>query len=162
MDIGEAIDRIREAVDSSGIKALHKIYFTIEKGLEPREKDIFTALDMLEGYYSDFLQYCEEWTKEDEPKQYKKELPVIQEYKKRLSEIRSALKSTNEKQMLIALDNAINQWHIDYPVILHLQMEFEGHDDYDEMCDLTDNIEEILRRLGRLPEEGPYSSLRDE
>jgi len=166
MDFGELFNIITEhintpGVKTSGIKAIYRIYTAIERGRSPIEKDIFSALDTLEAYYSTFLKYNDDIQDEWEAEMYKKELPVTNLWKNRLLEIRDALRSRNTDQMLIALDNAINQWHIDVHILQHLEWEFEAHPKYEEMCTLLSSIQEILTRLGKFSEEAPYIGIRD-
>ena len=139
--------------DTAGLRSLHKIYVGQEKGLDPDPDDLFTALHMMEKYYQDFL----EWYVHIDPERFKKELPVRRDYQKRLMEIQQALKSQDTGKQIIALDNAVNQWHIDYPVIAHLSMQAEDEDD--EGYSIVGKIADILDRLGRLPKESPHAKL---
>ena len=142
--------------DEAGIRALYKIYHGIERGIDPEKSDVFTALDMMREYYIEYKHWYQKVLRRSDFKRYQKEMPVIQAYLKRLAEINAALVSGDEKEMLVALDSAVNQWHIDFPAIHHIGMEIE--DDL-ELERILGNIEEILSRLGRLPEESPYKGL---
>jgi len=143
---------LRVDEDSAGLKSLYRIYRDQEKGLDPDSSDLFVALSMMKKYYKDYLNWYSDYT---DIERYKKELPVIQDYQKRLQEIQQAIRSRDVRKQMIVLDTAVNQWHIDYPVIAHLGMETEE----DELEDLSDKIAEILDRLGRLPKESPYAGM---
>ena len=140
---GELFERIFRLDESEEtIRAVYKVYKDHERGLDPEEVDLDVALRGLERYYVDYINWWERGAGRSDPGNLKKA------YRDRL------------RDKVIALDNAINQWHVDYPVIAHLEMELEleGDEDYldQELMDAIENTTEILRRLGRLPEESPY------
>ena len=135
------------------IRTIYKIYKDEEKGFEPEVDDLDVALEGMEEYYSEYLDWWKKGYGKREPAKLKRD------YNKRYNEIVHALQSDSLKDKIIALDNAINQWHIDYPALVHLQMDAEEEaeeEDITELSDIIDDIEEILRRLGRLSEESPY------
>jgi hypothetical protein len=139
--------------DVSGIKALYSVYHGLERGLDPEKTDLFTALSMMKDYYKEYLRWYDKVIKRRDFKRYSEELPVVIAYQRRLQEVSRALESRNEKEMLVALDMAIGQWHIDYPAIHHIGAEIG--DDL-QLENLLVKIEEILFKLGKLPKESPY------
>jgi ACT domain-containing protein len=138
---------IDEKVSVEGLRKLLRVYQYYEEGKEPNRLDVISSLEMLKSYYEEFVP----WFKKIESRDEKEKL-LFSHYEDRLNEIISALESGDKKEQIIALDNAINQWHIDYPVIAHLGMEAEDT----EGAILSDDIASILSRLGRLPEHSPY------
>ena len=137
------------------IRTIYKIYKDHERGLDPDESDLDIALEGMEAYYREYISW---WTKgygKAEPINLKKA------YHDRHDEIVDALASKSRREKIIAVDNAINQWHVDYPVIGHLEMEAAMDDEEgereEEMEQIVTDTMEILKRLGRLPEESPYS-----
>jgi len=152
LELLETLLKIDE--DAQGLNSLYRIYKGQEKGLDPDPSDLFTALSMVKKYYKDYLDWYEEYADFEVDVEH---LPIQQAYKKRLQEIQQALKSKDINQQMIALDNAVNQWHMDFPVIVHLGLEADGTEKEGfEFQNLADNIAKILDRLGRLPKESPY------
>jgi hypothetical protein len=136
------------------IRTIYRIYKDHERKLDPEESDLDFALEGLEDYYVEYLEWWDHGYGKGEPKELKKA------YKDRYNEIVAALSSKDAKGKIVALDNAINQWHMDFPVISHLGFEAEDEDEEQAremgIMALVDDTSEILRRLGRLPEESPY------
>jgi len=152
---GELFERIfRIDEGERTIRAIYRVYKDHERGTIPDTYDLYTALEGMKSYYSEYMEWWDQGCGKTEPKELKKA------YRDRYDEIVSALSSREVKDKIIALDNAINQWHMDYPVIAHLEMKAgEVMDDAllaPEIQKLFDDTYEILRRLGRLPEESPY------
>jgi len=142
--------------DGAGIRALYKIYHGLERGIDPDKADLFTALDMMKGYYIEYLDWYEQVQRKSDLFRYLREKPVRLAYTKRLEEIERALRSRDEKEMLVALDLAVDKWHIDFPAIYHIKM---GIEDDPKLEKIVDDIEEILIRLGKLPKESPYTGI---
>lgn len=127
-----------------------RFYNAFERGVEPDETIVFDALSILEDYFVDYLKW---YNKRPEKKQ--KEMRVYNDFAKRLIEVRNAMKSKNIQEMITAVDNGINQWHIDYPVVAHLSLGAED----DEQEEKWDEMFSVLRRLGRIPEQSPYKDI---
>jgi len=90
---------------------LKRIYETQAKGLEPDLEDL---LDVATELYFQYQKFVETFTEREEP--------VIGDLVKRYEELFHALREEDPKKLMIAIDNAINQVHIDLPVLLHLYM----------------------------------------
>jgi hypothetical protein len=144
-ELFEKIFRLEESEKT--IRTIYKIYKDHERRLDPDIVDLDIALEGMEEYYVEYMEWWDHGYGKEEPKELKKA------YKVRYNEIVAALSSKDTKDKIIALDNAINQWHVDFPVIAHLSMETEN----EELVNLIYATGEILRRLGRLPEESPYN-----
>jgi len=141
---------------STGIRALHKVYKDQERGLDPDSADVVEALDMLGQYYKEYLEWYDKYKRKGNFAEYMEDLPIRTAYHKRWREIQDALKGRVDQ--MIALDNAINQWHRDYPVIAHLSFQIDEDEEVDasELVSMIEDIEKILSALGRLPIESPY------
>jgi len=113
---------------------------------------------MMNEYYKDYLKWYAEVAGVERNIE---DLPIRQDYQKRMWEVQKALKSTDTKEQMIALDNAINQWHRDYPVIAHFGFAAAAEEDDPELVDLVNRIAEILNKLGRLPKESPYAKIKE-
>lgn len=139
--------------ESKGLISLLKVYKAHERKIPPEQSDVIEALWMMKEYYEDYINWWKRYRKQygtgytwDEP-------PTLKaDYGKRFFEIELALKSKDINQQIITLDNAVNQWHADFPVIHHLAM---GAKD-DKLEEIVDEIETILLRLGKLPKKSPY------
>ena len=134
------------------LRTIYRIYKDQERGLDPEESDLDIALEGMEKYYRDYLDYWKKGLEKRTPAKLK------QDFQKRYNEIVSAISSGSFKDKVIALDNGINQWHMDYPVLSHLgfEAELEDEEGISDTLDLTADIEDLLTRLGRLPKESPY------
>lgn len=147
---------VSEAFARSKVQAIYKIYKDHERGLEPDLTDLDKALDGMYEYYKSYI----EWWGKSYGREEGRGTSLKLDYRKRLIEIIGALNSDSKRRKIIALDNAINQWHIDYPVIQHLSMaagdEFEMEEDVKQFRQMIDDTEELLIRLGKLPKKSPY------
>jgi hypothetical protein len=124
-----------------------KFYKEIERGYNPDNAILFDCLMTLREYYTDYLKWYKKYPKSPDRE-------VIPDFTKRLQEIQIALRSDDVKKKIIAIDNGINQWHIDFPVVGHFDLDDEnGSEKWWE-------IEELLRKLGKLPEKSPYKRKR--
>ena len=134
MDLLEKILQVNE--DAKGLSSLYKIYKGQEKGLDPDPVDLFNALYMMEELH----------------KRYLRSFPADETYRRRLQEIQQAFKSRDTGKQIIALDNAVNQFHLRYTDLLHLieEMEEKGVRVEPELLDLILDIGGVLERLGRL------------
>ena len=158
----ERLLKIQETFDRRTIVAIGKVYKDHSRGLDPDPIQVETALLGLKNYYIEYIDWWAQGYGRDESFKLK------MAYTKRLEEIQDSLKSGDSKDQIIALDNAINQWHIDYPVIEHLRMSLEemGDEEFDnggidpkefeELENLIEDTYSILQSLGRLPKESPY------
>lgn len=140
--------------DSVGITALYRVYRDVEQNHDPDDIDVVKALRMMEQYYVEFL----DWYEKCSFKLRRDDRLIIEAYRKRLREIKSALVGGNPGDALVALDTSINQWHRDFPVIAHLEMDQEDleMDQDDHLSEIVGKIAGILQKLGRLPEKSPY------
>jgi len=135
--------------DSVGITALYRVYRDVEQNHDPDDIDVVKALRMMEQYYAEFLG----WYEKGSFKLRHDDRLIIEAYRKRLREIKSALVGGNPGDALVALDTSINQWHRDFPAIAHLEMDQED----DDLSEIVGKIVGILQKMGRLPEKSPYT-----
>jgi len=146
-------NRLKESVDYSGVKALYKVYHDIERGIDPSPENVFEALYMMKGYYKGYLEWYDKYEQdkiEDEE--------IYKAYRKRLQEIQSAIIRKDPGEALVALDNAVNQWHRDFPALGHLVMDIDDPESRRglQLDKWLEEVRQILTKLGRLPEESPY------
>jgi len=134
--------------DAAGVNALYRVYHDVERDIDPSPEDVFTALHMMQEYYVDYLH----WYDKGPVKTRREDKMIIEDYRKRLREVTAAMGGRDLGGMLVALDTAINQWHRDYPVIAHLNMDQED----EELESVVDKVAEILIKLGRLSKSSPY------
>ena len=128
-----------------------KFYKDQERGLQPDDHVIMDCLMILANYYADYLQWYE-----DHPSRQIEQEGIVKDFTKQLMNIRKAIVSHDVQEQIIAIDQGINQWHHDYPVVAHLAME-AGYDD-DMAEEEWFEVADLLNRLGRLPEKSPYSN----
>jgi hypothetical protein len=140
--------------DSVGITALYRVYRDVEQNHDPDDIDVVKALRMMEQYYAEFL----DWYEKCSFKLRCDDRLIIEAYRKRLREIKSALVGGNPGDALVTLDTSINQWHRDFSVIAHLEMDQEDleMDQDDHLSEIVGKVAGILQKLGRLPEKSPY------
>jgi len=153
-------DLLFESVTSSGIKAIYKVYRDIlleRPNID--ENNLWTALDAMKDFYENYLKWHTDIFLNKGTDYITKNtvyLTIASEFAERKNEIERAFKSHDEKQMLVALDNAVGQWHNDYPVIYHLWLEYSKTlDDPDTteaqgIEDLIFEVKEILDVLNKL------------
>lgn len=144
-----------QLLEESRAKPFLKFYQAARYGIDPDPAIVFDCLLILKVYYIDYLHWYKNVC---DPKMFKKEVRVYNDFSKRLDQINIALDSDSLKRQIIAVDDGINQWHIDYPVIAHLEMEDEDEErSMNEWGDVVD----ILRALGKLAPETPYQDERE-
>lgn len=149
--MNELLDNLmRLNEDDAGVKALWRVYHDVEQNIDPDPTDVFTAIDMMEHYYHDYLVW---YQRHSSAAVREEDKIIIGEYRKRLTELRVSKGSRDPGEMLVTLDTAVNQWHRDFPAITHMMM---GADD-DESEALLDKVAQILVKLGRLPPKSPYA-----
>lgn len=142
--------------EASDVGAVLKIYRDISKGLSHREIDqkyLDQALRYVLTYYQDYIAWNKKYVKQIDSRPLNKlQLKIDKEYKERYSEIRKALNGFDNREKLIALDNGINQLHIDYPILAHLQMDIEETENkkaIKEFNELLDVLSDLLKRQGK-------------
>ena len=137
--------------------AFLKFYNEIERGYDPNNFIIFDCLMTLKEYYESYMKWYNKY-----PEKKATDIELIPHFQKRLREIKVALQSDDVKKKIIAIDNGINQWHIDMPIIRHLQMGCRdgGEDIGPEEREWMD-VEDLLSKLGKLTPEklGPYKRI---
>jgi predicted transcriptional regulator len=157
---------INEGFTASDIGAILKVYRDFASGLSHREMDdalLDRALQALKTYYSDYIDWNRKYAahKKDELN-----MKVKRDYVRRYNEIASALESFDKQKKLIAIDNGINQLHIDYPVLGHMQFHIYDIEDDDpenatqaqkDFDELFDTLTELLQRQGKTMPEGGYA-----
>lgn len=121
-------------------------------GHMPDDATIWECLVTLQKYYTEYLQ----WYARVRPKLRPKEDIVIGQYQRRLQQIKQAIQSDDKNYQIKAIDDGINQWHIDYPVLAHLEMEAEGDDKLDNPDEKEwHELYTILTSLGKLSKQSP-------
>ncbi len=135
-----------------------KFYYDLRVGRDPDKGTLFDCLTTLKEYYEDYLRW---YKKHRKPHEKQEEWKVIRDFATRLKEINSALASDDIKKQIIAVDNGINQWHIDYPVVYHMWMHADregiagGLESSEEQVD-WEEVQDLLTKLGKLSSESPY------
>ena len=136
-----------------------KFYEELKRGYNPDNAILFDCLTILKEYYE---SYFRDWY-DKYPDKRMEDRELLPHFKKRLQEINIALESDNVKRKIIAIDNGINQWHIDYPVAYHLQMSAEAASDDDDITSPANieisqwyQVEQLLSKLGKRPSKSPY------
>lgn len=152
-------------LSESNVTPFLKFYRTVGKGdwktaHQPDDAVLWECLTILEKYYREYLQ----WYAKVRPKLRPREDIVISQYHQRHRELTQALQSSDPQVKMQAIDNGINQWHIDFPAIYHLEMEAEGNDDEDGMSKEEQKdwheLSDILVKLGKLSTESPHAPPR--
>jgi len=117
----------KERAATVDFKTLNKIYRDYEMGLMPDKVDLFKIANDLLYYFDDYLQWYKDYPgsiRWDEG-----EGKVINDFKANRDELSQAIQKNDTNKLSIAIDNAINQVHIDYPVLAHLYMDIETYFD---------------------------------
>ena len=147
----------KKIVTESAASPFLKFYKTLGNGdwkyaHTPDDATLWECLHLLEKYYTDYIR----WYKRVRPKLRDGEQLLIQDYNLRLADIIAAQTSDDNQKKIQAIDNGINQWHIDYPVIAHLEMDLddEAPGENTEWEELTN----ILIKLGKLAKKSPYTT----
>jgi len=130
-----------------------KFYNELQREYIPDNAILFDCLMTLKEYYEEYLRYYKEVKK---PHEKQEEWKVIRDFSNRLKEIKIALDSDDIRKKIIAIDNGINQWHIDFPVVHHKWMEAGSDDEESEESYGWEEVEDLLIVLGKLPTESPY------
>jgi hypothetical protein len=128
-----------------------KFYHELEKGYDPDDAILFDCLMTLKEYYEDYIDWYDKY-----PDKRKTDMEVYPHFKKRLEEINVALESDDIKKKIIAIDNGINQWHLDFPVVWHLWMDAGGEN---EEGNEWEQVRDLLINLDKLPSESPYERI---
>ena len=128
-----------------------KFYHHLEKGVDPDIDTIDECLRILEFYYDDYIKWYDKYPeKMREPVQKR----IYKDYEKQLHRIREALSPrTNINMKIFAVDQGISQWHYDFPVIAHMEMEEEDDREEQKWTEVGD----ILVRLGKISQTSPYN-----
>ncbi len=143
---------------ASTISIINSIYKSIEEGKtadEIPEKKLDIALNAVSEYYQQI-----DWarTEGEVPKAISDK--IDKEYEERQTELLRALASNSNGEKLIALDNGINQLHIDYPALVHMfnLAMFSAKDEQkveSKLYDLLDTLDRLLSAQGKeLPQTG--------
>lgn len=139
-----------------------KFYEELKRGYNPSDAILFDCLITLKEYYE---SYFKDWY-DKYPNKTQEDREVIPHFKARLQEIKVAIDSDDVKRKIIAIDNGINQWHIDYPVAYHLQMDAESKSDDDDITSPANveiskwfEVDELLSKLGKRPSKSPYKRI---
>lgn len=155
-------EMVRQILCEGKASSFLKFYNELARGYNPDKAVIWDCLKTLQEYYRDYIGWYQAY-----PNKQKEDKEVYPLFIKRLQEIERALRMGDDEEStkwkIIAVDNGINQWHIDYPVVYHLQMDAEAHSDDDDM-ESPENIEiakwfevgDLLDKLGKLPKKSPY------
>jgi hypothetical protein len=138
--------------ESTDFMPLLRFYHAAEKGFNPDKEDAIESALILIEYYEEYLKWYDnvyDKTSYDmaDKKVYAK---IRNDYSDRLYNLRIAIHRNSLPLLITAVDNGINQWHIDFPAIKHLNMEFGDE------TDVFEKVMDILFRLERLPKKSPY------
>lgn len=132
-----------------------KFYNELSKGYNPDNAILFDCLMTLKEYYESYMKWYEKY-----PKQKTTDVEVYGHFQNRLKEILIAIDSDDIRKKIIAVDNGINQWHIDLPVVHHLYLGIEdGGDDWSDKELQWLEVMQLLKKLGKLPDKSPYKRL---
>lgn len=144
---------VKSILTEGSALSFKKFYKEVQRGYEPDNATLFDCLMTLKEYYDDYIKWYRKY-----PSQLKTDESVYVHFLNRQREIDVALESNDVKKRIIAIDNGINQWHIDLPVVIHLS--FGLHDGSDEELDRNEDewreIAYLLKQLGKMPEKSPY------
>jgi hypothetical protein len=152
----------KQIIQEGKASSFLKFYHDEQRYGDVDDATLFDCLTTLKEYYEDYLEWYNRYHK-DQSHLRPGEEKIIEDFTKRLQEIKIALNSDDKKRKIIAIDNGINQWHYDYPVVYHLQMGAEANSEDEDMTSPT-NIEigkwfevgDLLLKLGKLPRHSPY------
>jgi hypothetical protein len=151
--------------------SLLRVYKAHEQGDDPKPEaaDLDNSLALLAAYYKFYYDFYNDYVSGvttipiSMQELYDDYLPVYKD-------IQKALSSTDLNVKSIALDNGINMWHIDWPVIKHLMADANtagiasrvSKKQSQELAKLGKEIWAILKRLGRLPKDTPYQAAKQD
>ena len=134
------------------INSFTRLYKDIERGVSYElldSSDLYNALIDLKEYYEDYMKWYDKYT--DYNKLSKEEQQVVLNFKKRLIEINKALQNKNKTEKIIAIDNGINELHVDFPVLRHMGMSVTTHlEDDDEIEKAEEEMQLFLEVIERL------------
>jgi hypothetical protein len=128
-----------------------KFYQELKRGYNPDNATLFDCLTTLKEYYEDYLRWWDKY-----PNKKKVYIEVYPHFKKRLQEINVALNSDDVRLKIIAIDNGISQWHIDFPVVWHLWMDYGDSENEEEEQNEWEEVRDLLINLDKLPSYSPY------
>jgi hypothetical protein len=164
MMLGEIAKQI---IQEGKASSFLKFYHDEQRYGDVDDAVLFDCLTTLKEYYEDYLEWYKTtfWSRSvlKRGKLRVGEEKIIVDFKKRLQEIKIALDSDDKKRKIIAIDNGINQWHYDFPVVFHMKLHVERDVEDDEPTSPA-NIEmnrwievgDLLIKLGKLPRHSPY------
>ena len=72
-------------------------------------------------YYEEYLDWYLKYKLKSQLSM--EELRIVDQYGRRRNELRRAISSQQIPELITAIDNAINQVHVDYPVLYHLELQ---------------------------------------
>ena len=141
--------------ESSDYRPFLKFYKAFERKIIPDTHIIDECLYIMEEYYDDYIKWYDKYgTRRTSDKK------IYKDYRIQLDDIRRAIRSSDIGKKIETVDTAINRWHHDYPVVVHMAMqalqETEDDDLADEMEEGWYKVSDVLKALGRLPEQSPY------
>ena len=152
--------------EATGLGSILHIYREFAKGFKAEQMNIDhldNAIGYLYRYYKEYIEWYHkhgrDWDVHDSSTLEKK---VYKEYNERKNELKKASEpSTRPQEKLQAIDNGINQLHMDYPMIGHLYMDIddsepEGEAAMKEYEELLNLLTELLHAQGKLPPKGGY------
>ena len=110
------------------IRKILKVYKLIDQGKIDiiRDSDLNDALMEMFAYYDDYLKwykkhgYDPQRQGEAAMSEGKTEADIVKDFKQRYRELLDAIRSGDHNQKLYALDRAIDQVHVDMPVLMHI------------------------------------------
>jgi len=154
--MNELIDRLMLVTESNykGMSAILRVYRDIDGGRTPSVEDLDEGLLTMFEYYSDSVKWFDEheydplgegWfiTREDDER-------IRIDWRKRLSEIQSAIKSESDpRKKMKALDRAVNQFHSDQPMLMHFVMG-SGGKGWVKYESVVREIIDLLQKMGKI------------
>jgi restriction endonuclease len=148
--------------EATGLGSILHIYREFAKGFNAEQMNIDHLDNAIRYLYRYYWEYID-WYK-NHGNQFKNilEKKVHKEYTDRKNELEKALSpSTKAREKLQAIDNGINQLHMDYPMIAHLYMDIddsepEGEAAMKEYEELLNLLTELLHAQGKKPPRGGY------
>ena len=146
---------VKEVLLEGKASSFLKFYNELGRGYDPDDAILFDCLTTLKEYYESYMKWYDRY-----PTQKKIDVEVVPHFQKRLNEILIALQSDDKKKQIIAIDNGINQWHIDMPIIRHLQFGCDdGGDAFKPEEKGWVEVEDLLIKLGRIKREPQFKRI---
>jgi len=149
--------KLNESIDYSGSEALYKVYHDIERNIDPSPEDIFEALNMMEEYYEEYLEWYDKHAGDkviadkDVVKFGTKK--VYEDYGKRLQEIKAAKTGKDPAKAVIVLDRAICQLHMDETALATMMLDVEDLEmgtQGERINQWLEGVAQILIKLGKI------------